>query len=61
MTDKHNPPTPPVKDVPGQKHPPSAPTSKTRRHPQPGAAASGRAPERVRQSTAIRCWAPSIR
>ena len=25
MTDKHNPPKPPVKDVPGQKHPPQNP------------------------------------
>jgi hypothetical protein len=25
MTDKHNPPKPPVKDIPGQKHPPQNP------------------------------------
>ena len=43
MTDKHNPPKPPVKDMPGQKHPPqnpptpSTPQGQRPTAPQPGA------------------------
>jgi hypothetical protein len=51
MTDKHNPPKPPVKDMPGQKHPPQNPPTQqppqqgqTPRSPQQGSSTAHRDP-----------------